>query len=62
MRSFTASAIDLKTGKVIATITSSKEKSHTRGVLVDETTLKLYVMNMSDVWVVSFERGGQNIG
>lgn len=51
-RNSTVSAIDLKTGRVIATITSGREKSHTREVLVDETTNKIYVTNMSDVWVI----------
>jgi YVTN family beta-propeller protein len=45
-------AIDLKTGKVLATINSGKDKSHTREVLVDETANKVYVTNMSDVWVI----------
>ena len=51
-RSNSVSAIDLKTGKIIATINHGKDKSHTREVVADETTNKIYVSNMTDVWVI----------
>lgn len=51
-RNNSVSAIDLKTNKVIATITNGKDKSHTREVIVDEGTNKVYVSNMTDVWVI----------
>jgi YVTN family beta-propeller protein len=51
-RSNSVSAIDLKSGKIIATITSGQDKSHTREVLVDEEANKIYVSNMTDVWVI----------
>lgn len=51
-RNNNVSAIDLKTGKIIAIITSTNEKAHTREVVADETTNKVYVSNMTDVWVI----------
>ncbi len=51
-RSNSVSAIDLKTNKVVATIVHGKEQSHTREVVVDEGTNKVYVSNMSDIWVI----------
>ena len=48
-------AIDLKTNKVIATISNGKEKSHTREVFVDEVNNKVYVSDVgegSSVWVI----------
>lgn len=45
-------AIDIKSGKILATITNGKDTSHTREVVVDETNNKIYVSNMTDVWVI----------
>lgn len=51
-RSNSVHAIDLKTGKIIATINNGKDKSHTREIVVDEDNNKIYVSNMTDVWVI----------
>jgi len=51
-RSNSVHAIDLKSGKIIATINHGKDKSHTREIVVDEETNKIYVSNMTDVWVI----------
>lgn len=46
-------AIDLKTNKVIATIQSGQEKSHTRQVVVDEMDNKVYVSDVGGgIWVI----------
>lgn len=45
-------AIDVKTGNIIATINHGQDKSHTRQVVVDEDSNKIYVSNMTDVWVI----------
>ncbi len=51
-RDNSVSAIDLKTGKVIATFNHGKEKSHTREAVIDEKNNKVYVSNMTDIWVI----------
>ncbi len=46
-------AIDLKTGKVIATITNGKDRSHTREIVVDENSNKVYVSDVGGgIWVI----------
>lgn len=48
-------AIDLKTGKILATISNGKEKSHTREVVVDEAANLIYVSDVgeaSSIWVI----------
>lgn len=45
-------AIDLKTGKIVATINHGKDKSHTRELVADEKNNKIYVSNMTDIWVI----------
>ncbi len=54
-RSNSVSAIDLKTGKLLATITHGKEKSHTRELIVDEDENLIYVSDVGDpssIWVI----------
>lgn len=54
-RSNSVHAIDLKTKKVIATISNGKEKSHTREVLVDDVNNRIYVSDVGDassIWVI----------
>src|SRR5690606_20275635 len=54
-RSNSVHAIDLKTGKLLATITNGAEKSHTREIVVDEKTNKVYVSDVGDpstIWVI----------
>lgn len=54
-RSNSVHAIDLKTGKVIATINNGSEKSHTREVAVDEVNNIVYISDVGDpstVWVI----------
>lgn len=51
-RSNSVHAIDLKTGKIFATIKHGKDSSHTREVVVDEKNNKIYVSNISDIWVI----------
>lgn len=54
-RTNSVSAVDLKTGKVLATINSGAEKSHTREVLVDEDNNLVYVTDVGDpssIWVI----------
>ncbi|SKB29766.1 40-residue YVTN family beta-propeller repeat-containing protein [Parapedobacter luteus] len=54
-RSNSVHAIDLKTGKIVATITNGAERSHTREVAVDEKANKIYVSDVGDpstVWVI----------
>ncbi len=49
------SAIDLKMGKVIATIKNGKEKSHTREIIIDEEKNLVYVSDVGDestIWVI----------
>ena len=48
-------AIDLKTGKIVATVNSGAESSHTRELVVDETKNLVYVSNVQkegEVWVI----------
>lgn len=48
-------AVDIKTGKVIATISNGAEKSHTREIVVDEKNNLVYVSDVGDtssVWVI----------
>lgn len=45
-------AIDLKSGKIVATIDHGQEKSHTREIVADENNNKIYVSNMTDIWVI----------
>ncbi len=54
-RTNSVSAVDLKTGKVLATIKHGKEKSHTRELIVDEDTNTIYVSDVGDpssIWVI----------
>lgn len=55
-RSNSVSAIDLKTGKLIATISNGKERSHTREVVVDDKKNLIYVSDVgqtaSSIWVI----------
>ena len=54
-RSNSVSAIDLKSGKLLATITHGGEKSHTREVIVDEDNNLVYVSDVGDpssIWVI----------
>ncbi|WP_437921108.1 YncE family protein [Sphingobacterium sp. LRF_L2] len=54
-RTNSVSAIDLKSGKLLATITHGSEKSHTREVLVDEDNNLVYVSDVGDpssIWVI----------
>lgn len=54
-RTNSVSAIDARTGKVLATITNGKDKSHTREVLVDEGKNLIYVSDVGDpssIWVI----------
>jgi len=49
------SVVDLKTGKVINTISHGQEKSHTREVLVDEVNNLVYISDVGDpssIWVI----------
>lgn len=48
-------AVDIKTGKLLATISNGAEKSHTREIVVDEKNNKVYVSDVgepSTVWVI----------
>ena len=54
-RTNSVSAVDLKTGKLIATITNGANKSHTREVLVDEENHIVYITDVGDpskIWVI----------
>ncbi len=54
-RSNSVHAIDLKTGKLLATITNGAEKSHTREIVADEKANKVYVSDVGDpstIWVI----------
>lgn len=54
-RTNSVSAVDLKTGKLLATIKNGAEKSHTREVLVDEEHNLVYVSDVGDpssIWVI----------
>lgn len=55
-RNNSVSAVDLKTGKVLATITNGAEKSHTREVLIDEDANLIYITDVGDpssIWVIN---------
>ncbi|KGE13765.1 YncE family protein [Sphingobacterium deserti] len=55
-RTNSVSAIDLKSGKLLATITHGEEKSHTREVIVDEDNNLVYVSDVGDpssIWVIN---------
>jgi len=54
-RSNSVHAIDLKTGKLLATISNGAESSHTREIVVDEKANRVYVSDVGDpstVWVI----------
>lgn len=54
-RTNSVSAVDLKTGKLLATITHGGEKSHTREVIVDEYNNLVYISDVGDpssIWVI----------
>src|SRR5690606_4909860 len=54
-RTNSVSAVDLKSGKLIATFNHGGEKSHTREVLVDEDNNTVYVSDVGDpssIWVI----------
>lgn len=54
-RTNSVSAVDLQTGKLIATISNGAKESHTREVLVDETNNLIYVSDVGDpsnIWVI----------
>lgn len=69
-RSNSVSAIDISTGKLLATITHGGEKSHTREVLVDEENNLIYISDVGDpssIWVIdgksnSYLHSIENIG
>lgn len=54
-RTNSVSAVDLKSGKLLATFNHGGEKSHTREVLVDEDNNVVYVSDVGDpscIWVI----------
>lgn len=54
-RTNSVSAVDLKTGKLLATISNAAEKSHTREVLVDEDNNLVYITDVGkpgSIWVI----------
>ncbi|MGO3108917.1 MAG: YncE family protein [Sphingobacterium sp.] len=54
-RTNSVSAVDLNTGKLLATITNGADKSHTREVLVDEQNNLVYITDVGDpsnIWVI----------
>lgn len=69
-RTNSVSAVDLKTGKLLATFNHGGEKSHTREVLVDETKNITYVTDVgqpSSIWVIDgktnqFSHAIENVG
>lgn len=67
-RSNSVHAIDLKTGKIKATITHGKDKSHTREIVVDEKNNLVYVSDVGGgIWVIDgktnrFSRQIENAG
>lgn len=59
-RTNSVSAVDLKSGKIVAVIKNGQEKSHTREVVVDEARNRVYVSDVgegSSIWVID---GGTN--
>ncbi len=67
-RSNSVHAIDIKTGKILATIKNGNEKSHTREIVADEETNTIYVSDVGyGVWVIdgktnSFKKMIDNAG
>lgn len=52
-RSNSVHAIDLKTGKIVATIRNGNEKSHTREIIADEQANTIYVSDVgAGIWVI----------
>ena len=52
-RSNSVHAIDLKSGKIVATIHHGKDKSHTRELVVDEKNNRVYVSDVGGgIWVI----------
>ncbi len=54
-RSNSVHAVDIKTGKVLATISNGAESSHTREIVIDEKNNKVYVSDVGDpstIWVI----------
>lgn len=54
-RSNSVHAIDIKTGKLLATVSNGAEKSHTREIVADEKNNKVYVSDVgepSSIWVI----------
>lgn len=54
-RTNSVSAVDLKSGKLLATIKNGAEESHTREVLVDEDNNLIFVSDVGDpsnIWVI----------
>jgi len=54
-RTGSVSAIDLKSGRIVATIKNGKERSHTREVVVDAGKNRVYVSDVgegSSIWVI----------
>lgn len=54
-RTNSVSAVDLKTGKLLATFNHGEDKSHTREVIVDEDKNLIYVSDVGDpscIWVI----------
>ncbi len=54
-RTNSVSAVDLTTGKLLATITNGADESHTREVLVDEGKNLVYISDVGDpsnIWVI----------
>jgi len=54
-RTNSVSAVDIKSGKVVATFNNGKDKSHTREVVIDEDKNLVYVSDVGDpssIWVI----------
>lgn len=52
-RSNSVHAIDLKTGRIIATIKNNNDKAHTREIVADESTNTIYVSDVgAGIWVI----------
>lgn len=69
-RTNSVSAVDAKTGKVLAKISNGQEKSHTRELIVDEDKNLIYVSDVGDpssIWVIdgktnTYQYSLENIG
>lgn len=67
-RSNSVHAIDLKTGKIVATIKNENDRAHTREIVADESTNTIYVSDVgAGVWVIdgktnTFKRMIDNAG